>query len=114
MSLPLLDQAIGAWLAEIARQDEYYKALIVTMSHIVVVATFSREALLLEYEDELLTEVTLTPQHIDFSDKAFEYLRIKDVPKKFTWRLRPPNGTLKGERIVMIHPGDAVPADRLP
>ena len=115
-NVPLLDQSIGAWFAGVAKQDEYYNVMIVTVDHMVVTMTLNNEGIELIYDEETLTEVRVTPQFIDFSDKAFTTLKKKEIPKQFCWKLIPPlnaQGNDPIPRICMIHPYGVVPADRL-
>lgn len=118
MSYPRLEQAIGAWFAEIAQQGEYHRAMIVAFGELVVIATFNHEAIELVYEENLLTEVFLKPQYIDFADKAFGELKTKHIPKEYVWKLAAPTDAEKKafspRRIMMINPGEEVPTDRLP
>jgi len=118
MSVPLLEQAIGAWFADVARQDQYHRALIVAFGQLVVIATFNSDAIQLVYDGTLLTKVILKPQFIDFADKAFGQLKIKELPKSYEWSLIPPTEeekkSLSPRRIMMINPDGIVPADKLP
>jgi len=119
MCQPLLDAAIGHWLAEIHRCDEKFSATFATTDSIAAVVVLQKKDILLNYEDTLLMSVTVTPGKINFVDKAFETLPADKIPTQFFWnRIAPTSTVLAKERkpgdhprrIWLIHPGKKIAA----